>query len=421
MRTTTRILTCIPFAIGLVLAVACSEESSSGDDDDNNAGTGGIALGTGGSGEASNGGDVSGTGGEEAIEICDNSDFEALGDCGWTTSGAKIKTPNLLFVIDKSGSMDDPIDPDDSSSPDKWTGLIEALSAALETVDPDFGIGLIMYPHDLDNPIPLSCNDVSVCCTVPEGESAVVVEMTKGEPGVRAVTGALDAAGPGGGTPTAEALQRAREYYLEGDGADLPGEKYVVLATDGGPNCNTGISCNAETCTTNIQGSCGTGNCCANAPESCVDDAAVLSQIQALDAAGIKTFVVGIPGTEAYSDFLDDFARAGGAPVDGADTDYYAVESSAGVDGLTQVFRDISTQLVTSCEIPLVKDPEDPEAVNVAIDCLLVPQETDGELNWEIDYDTTPGTLHLLGETCDRVQNEGAKQVDVVMGCPGIE
>ncbi len=422
MRTTTRILTCIPLALGLALAVACSEENSSDDDDDNSSsGTGGISLGTGGggAGDETNGGASTDTGGSTVV--CDNDDFAELADCGWTTNAAKIKTPNLMFVIDKSGSMDDPIDLSDDESPDKWSGLIDALEAALETVDTDMGFGLIMYPHDVENSIPLECSEISVCCAVPEGESAIAVEMTKGNDGARAVTGALAGVGPGGGTPTAEALKRARDYFVDGDGAKLAGEKYVVLATDGGPNCNTAISCNAETCTTNISGDCSSGNCCANAPESCVDDTAVRTQIQALAAAGIKTFVVGIPGTEAYADFLDQFAIDGEAPNPDGPPDYYAVESSAGVEGLTQVFRDISTQLVTSCDIPLVENPEDPDQVNVAIDCNLIPETTDEEPNWEITYDTTPGVLHLLGDTCDRVQNDGAQQVDVVMGCPGIK
>ncbi len=423
MRTTTRILTVVPFALGLAAAVSCSE---SGDDDDDNstAGTGGVTLGSGGTenGGASNGGANPG----DSTQICDTSDFEALAGCGWTTNTARLKTPNLLFVIDKSGSMGQPIDASDPDSQDKWSGLIEALDAALETVDPDMGFGLIMYPHDLDNQIPSSCNDIAVCCTVPEGESAIVVEMTKGRQGVRQVTGALDAVAPGGGTPTAEALERAKDYYLNGPGAKLAGEKYVVLATDGGPNCNTRISCNAETCTTNIEDPGLSGNLCSNAPEACVDDAAVQIQIQALAAAGIKTFVIGIPGTESYAEFLNQFAIDGGAPSPAGSADYYAVEANEGVRGLTRVFRDISTQLVQTCDIPLEADPQQQNKVNVAIDCELVPHlgvDGDGNEveNWNITYDTEPGVLHLEGETCDRILDTGAKQVDVVMGCPPIQ
>jgi hypothetical protein len=288
------------------------------------------------------------------------------------------------------------------------------------------GLGLVMYPHNVDNPIPSTCNDVAVCCEVPETGSAVVVPMTAGEPGARSVLGALEAAAPAGGTPTAVALERAKEYYLDGAGANWEGEKYVLLATDGGPNCNSAISCNAETCTTNIEGNCPEGNCCENAGDRCVDDAAVLNEIMALDGAGVKTFVVGIPGTEVYASFLNDFALAGGVPnPNGGGTSYYAVEAAAGVEGLTQVFRDISTQLVKSCDIELAEKPANPEQVNVAIDCDLVPEtslDADGNevLNWEIDYDSTPGMLHLLGDTCERIQTEGAKQVDVVMGCPTI-
>jgi hypothetical protein len=423
MRTTIRFLTISPLALGLGLAVSCTEES---DDDGNNdnGGTGGeVSLETGGTSNDGGGG-ATGTGGE-STDICDTSDFASLAGCGWTTSTARLKTPALLFVIDKSGSMSDEIEGPDSGSPAKWTGLYTALEDALGTVDPDMGLGLIMYPHNVQNPIPDSCNDIAVCCEVPEGDAAVLVDMTPGETGARQVLGALEAVAPAGGTPTAVALERAKEYYLNGAGANWEGEKYVLLATDGGPNCNTAISCNAETCTTNIEGRCLEGNCCENAGDRCVDDRAVLTQIQALDAAGVQTFVVGIPGTEVYASFLNEFALAGGVPNPDGGTSYYAVEAAAGVEGLTQVFRDISTQLVKSCDIELAEKPVNPEQVNVAIDCELIPEtglDADGNdvLNWEIDYESTPGMLHLLGDTCERVQTEGAKQVDVVMGCPKI-
>ncbi len=46
---------------------------------------------------------------------------------------------------------------------------------------------------------------------------------------------------PGGQTPTAEALLQAYNYFTVGDGQCLNGEKYVVLVTNGGADCNVGL------------------------------------------------------------------------------------------------------------------------------------------------------------------------------------
>src|SRR5437868_2299358 len=80
-----------------------------------------------------------------------------------------------------------------------------------------------------------------------------------------------------GGTPTAHALQLASEYFTTGSGKNLAGDKYVLLATDGGPNGNA-LTCDAMTCTTNLDvGKFTTNYCDANivpdGPKLCLDEA----------------------------------------------------------------------------------------------------------------------------------------------------
>src|SRR5690606_14762035 len=100
--------------------------------------------------------------------------------------------------------------------------------------------------------------------------------------------------------------------FTRGEGRNLKGDRFVLLATDGGPNCGPDNTCDADACTPNLDGQCpaGEGNCCEGEGLYCLDDAAVIEKIEALAEAGVATFVIGIPGTEQYASYLDDFAIA---------------------------------------------------------------------------------------------------------------
>src|SRR6185437_5973197 len=149
----------------------------------------------------------------------------------------------------------------------------------------------------------------------PGGE---VFPPTFGNPyGFDVATGSLT---PNGGTPTAATL-----LALQPRLAGLKGKVIAVLATDGGPNCNPNAMCTAAQCSENIEGCspqdtcCAMGtNCCAPGgsagPLNCVDEAASVSAVGALHAAGVEVSIVGIPGSQAYADVLTQMAFAGGAP-----------------------------------------------------------------------------------------------------------
>jgi hypothetical protein len=160
-----------------------------------------------------------------------------------------------------------------------------------------------------------------------------------------------------------------------------------------------------------------------------VDDAATVDAVQTLATAGVSTFVIGVPGSEFYADLLDEVAEEGGHPLEG-DRKYFQVDGADGVEALTDVFREITQDLVTSCEIPLSEDPRSLIDVNVAVDCEIVPQSTDpgaggaggagGDLdNWVVDTTNDPPLVRLQGALCDRVE-QGVERVDVVLGCPPV-
>jgi hypothetical protein len=378
-----------------------------------NGGMGAVAQ-TGGTGGFATGGTDAGGASEEGVPACTT--LVGLGQCGITSVEAKLRTVNMLLVIDKSGSMTDPL-----GDTDKWTALKSALGTALGRVADQMNFGLVLFPYAEFRTIPVDSCEPD-CCVLPDNPGAVLVPVEQGERAVEEIGYQLDATSPGGGTPTATALDAALRYFTTGDGAALEGEKYVLLATDGGPNCNDKLSCMPDTCTTNLDGQCSQGNCCAGESGRilCLDDLSVLGKLGKLKDASIPTFVVGLPGTQQYASYLDQFAAADGLPSDNGDSHYYAVSESDGVNGLIDVFESITTELVRSCDVALGDAPANPDLVNVAIDCSVVPQDSDDGSGWDFDATPNPTAVVLRGPVCDALQANGAKRVDVLYGCPTV-
>ena len=362
-------------------------------------------------------GDVAGAAGQsEGHGVAGCERFSGLDECGVTSIEATFSAANVLLVIDKSSSMDDQ---PEGFQLKKWDALKAALAPALEAVEGELSFGLLLYPFNEQAEIPLDCFEG--CCQVPQGPKAIQVSIEPGIGSLSKVMDALDTAAPGGGTPTAAALDAALTYFTSGAGKDLNGDRFVLLATDGGPNCgDSSTTCAADHCTPNLDGLCpaAQGNCCRGEGSYCLDDAAVGQKIRALADASVRTFVIGIPGTESYAEYLDAFATAGGVPNPKKHPAYYAVSAEGGVDGLTRTFRDITTHLVRSCEVDLGSVAPDRQLVNVAVDCDIVPS-ADG-VGWAIT-DQAPTTLVLAGDTCSRVKREGARRIDVVYGCPTVK
>ena len=421
----------------LSLATSSLSSSCSKNDDrslDGTPGTTGGSGGTGGTGvvisvgASGSGGTVGvsgsgsgGTGTEAAAGsdglVDDCSQVEGLGDCGGAKIEATPRTVNMLLVIDKSGSMTDPF-----GDQDKWTALKAALAASLGNVRTQMNFGLILFPYSAFNVIPVDdCGDY--CCDLDAGAAAVTVPIAPGTTATMQIGGELDKTMPGGGTPTAKALAAAYDYFANGDGASLQGDNYVLLATDGGPNCNQDLTCDGDTCTTNLDNQCqSSSNCCkpADSRIMCLDSDAVLAALESLEAIHVPTFVVGLPGTQQYSSYLDQFAEAGGEPNPTGDSKYYAVSAAGGVQGLVDVFDTITTQLLRSCEIPLTAPPADSSRVNVAVDCNVVPHDGSDGSGWKFDQDIDPTEVILSGPVCNRLQANGAKRIDVVFGCKTV-
>jgi hypothetical protein len=428
--------------LGIVIA-ACSSKST--DEGVGNAGNGG-ANNLGGA-PTDGGADSTSTGGKNAVAGTTGGRASTGGastfdpntycngifkekSCSQTQVQANVKTVNMLLVLDESGSMN--LAPA-AGAASKWSIMKQALNTALTQVQDDINFGLELFPFSPTG-IPADSTDYVQTCAVPDDiDTAINVPITAGRTGLQEVLDTVANQSPAGGTPTARALKQAYNYFKNGDGQNLPGTKWVLLATDGGPNCNQALTCNAAQCTVNIEGKCSVANCCLDGPGQpgaygCLDDSAATSQIQALANVGVKTFVVGVPGSEAYASALDSFANAGKMPnQNGAGGDlYYAISATSAQQDLIDAFSTITTQLIHSCDIELTSNPPTPDLVNVAIDCEPQAQVPTGSApdagvdGYYIDYSQTPAHLKLVGAPCNNLVTQGAHHIEVIVGCQPI-
>ena len=349
--------------------------------------------------------------------------------CSQTNLQADVRTVNMLLVIDESGSMKQHPAPTDPNT--KWGEMTQALQGALPDYANDINFGLLLFPYKQGG---VDTTNVQASCTLEVGANSwdVNVPINAGTQNMDLVTQAVATAIPAGGTPTANALSRAYAYYTQGDGKSLKGSKWVLLATDGGPNCDSSIQCQAETCTMNLDGQCGSANinCCdvnanPDANLSCLDEAEVLKQIELLKKVDVQTYVIGIPGSEAYATTLDKMATAGGVPnPNGGAHQYYQVSANNALQGLKDALNGIITQLVKTCDITLNSTPSNPSAVLAVQDCNLIPQLTPATMDggtggFYIDYNQSPAHLVLAGSYCDRIMTVGANRLDIIVGCVG--
>ena len=205
--------------------------------------------------------------------------------------------PVLFVVQDKSGSMAKA--PDGStattSNPSKWSIAQQVVPSLASSFSNRFRFGAAMYPHDTTT---FNCST-----------GTVVTPISSSPSGVQS---AYAAAIPGGGTPTAASLQAVRSHLLS-QGLTTPA--YVLLITDGLPNCNTALDANSCSPTTPGCGPTPAASTCGLGAKDCLDSQATITAAQQLFAANIKVFVVGFDSTLTAGNnkaVLDAIAAAGG-------------------------------------------------------------------------------------------------------------
>jgi hypothetical protein len=319
---------------------------------------------------------------------------DAGGLCGNQIHKVQTSPPNVYFVLDASGSMSSP-------APSGTRYSFVQVQAAKIVKDLRYAInaGAAVFPLNA------TFDDA---CKV----GGQVFPVTYNNPiGFDQATKYIQ---PGGGTPTSATLVALKPLLTA-----LSGNTIVVLATDGGPNCNPSAACDITECQENIEGCVPNETCCAQqinccapgqtaGPTACIDRVASVQAVADLWAAGIKVAVIGIPGSKPYAKVLTEMALAGGAPQLSTPF-YYAVDDLA---QLGLVLQGIAGAAIP-CDYTIADPPMDPNYTNVYLDKMIVPSSPTDGWTW-----TSPTTVTLHGAACSKVKSGTVAQVQIVSGCP---
>jgi von Willebrand factor type A domain len=353
------------------------------------AGSGGNrgATGSGGKGGAAGNGDNNGAGGTTALLSLppggEGGSMDSVSDasvsvpaspdanCGSQTQNPTPQPVDLLLVLDRSASMSYDIASNGNCSggaaagcAGRWSTITTSLSQVLAAAQTEINWGLKFFP-----------SPGGTGCTVNPGADVEVGQSTD------KMQAAIVGSGPGPTgtqTPTAAAIKEAVTYFnTVTDGRT----HFILLATDGLPNCDPGTS--SDVTQTSIQDTA---------------DAIAVALGQ-----GIKTYVIGIgpsPGN------LDSFAAAG-------ETGNYFPATSP--DALTTALSTIVVS-VASCVFTMTEVPPDPNNLGVYLDKnTKVP--LDASDGYSLGADNV--TVTFNGSFCDQIQNGTYKLVQVFLGCPG--
>jgi hypothetical protein len=328
------------------------------------------------------------------------------GVCACVDQPLVVDAPNIYFVLDRSGSMNDF---------NKWPTVRSVLGQVLVALGPRARFGVTVFP----SPRADGCSP-GVEVFAPHQGDAPAGKVGPTERALLTVLGGISASG---GTPTA-ATFRSIAAHLQ----SLPGKTYVIFATDGGPNCNPNLNCAAGECQPNMEGATGcpaggSPNCCASpatatgGPLQCEDTAATVAAVASLAASGIPVYVIGVPESEPYAGVLDQLAVAGGT-ARGADAgggaQYYAVTGTDSA-ALEAALSAVAAEITGTCTFDLGSPPADPGLVNVFFDDQALAQT--GPDGWTL----SGTTVTVLGASCQQILSGSVLDVRVIAGCPTVQ
>jgi hypothetical protein len=375
-------------AMGAVVVMAgcgfsAGTQPSVGVDAGSHAGTGGGGAAGGGAGGRGGGG---GSGPliiivtpDAGNDTTDGSTISLDSNCGTKTQTAKMIPPNIMLVMDRSLSMTN--DVKDMQCPgatgnngncganSKWELTVPVLSQVITNTDAKVNWGMFYLGNE-----PAMCGVAAapVVPIAPMNATAITTSLTG-----NVFNGQL-------GTPTRRAIQGAVSYLT---GLTDPNPKFILLATDGQPNCATATSLNTDD---------------SMASEQAVADAL---------AMGIPTFVVGIGNTGAVAT-MNRMAIAGGRPQAGGATSYYQVDDAA---ALSTALGTIVGQ-TASCSFEIGPAPDGTTVKGLGVFGDGAPITMDPANGWSFkNADMT--SIILTGQVCDQVLSGTIHDVTVAFVC----
>jgi hypothetical protein len=331
------------------------------------------------------------------------------------TITAKQLKPDLMLLIDKSGSMNDGENGGaaTATNPRKMDTLKSVMNTFLTMQGRVARMGMTIFPADTVCTAS-GINEVKNPITTASDMDADLQAQAS------AVNTNVQMLNPGGGTPTALSLNFVGTLK---ELNDPQREDFVLLLTDGLPNCNNNNQKNCNTgqcqCTVSPATACGVGQ--QYCVLGCLDTDGSVQAIKDLRTRSIRTIVVGF-GSDvaggAAGDTLNAMAIAGGfqraCPNNPSECGtnntcdpmtkvcakayYQAANGTELATALAQISDNLAGDSI--CKYTLEATPSTPDLVSVIIDG--VPQQS-GPDTWAL----MGAQIVIQGALCDKLKASG--------------
>jgi hypothetical protein len=294
-------------------------------------------------------------------KTCDMGDCVIGGDCGAEAFNLTKLPPNVMIVLDRSGSMDGDVQGSDKN---RWEVAKDAIFALVEQFNDDIRFGLVTY----------SACELFKECTAGE----IVVPLV--DKALNLITGFLADKGffylCNSGNPETSTGNTLQALVGESSLQDPARGNAVILITDGNENSECQGSTNGQKAAGDLFG----------------------------QTIPVKTYAVGFSDKVIGS--LADVAAAGGTEVP-----YNASDPQSLEEALNSIAANVA-----SCDFVLDGDPPDPDDIYVFFDDDPKGVPYDPVNGWTYDPDTQ--TIHFHGAACEALKNGEVADLDVVFGCP---
>lgn len=291
--------------------------------------------------------------------------------CGRTVFSTTRLAPNVMIVLDRSGSMSEPAD-----GTTRWDLAKRAIQAVTTRFDTTIRFGLATFSACL----PGGCSAGRVVVPIADRNASRI----NGFLAPLVARGSADGSSPNYlcDTAFAETSTGVTLQGLVGNAMlqDTSRANAVLLVTDGGEN---------PECT-------GTGR-----PAGPVAAGNLFRQ-----AVPVRTYAVGMSG-DTNPDQLRAIATAGNT------TRFYQANNSADlIAALNTIAQDLG-----SCDMMLNGSPPDSTMIYVYFNRMPVAIPADPTNGWT--YDPSTHTLHFHGTSCNQIRGNTVMALDVVYGCDG--
>jgi von Willebrand factor type A domain len=331
-----------------------------------------------------------------AISVDDGAALSPDAPCAAETRKAEPTPLDMMIMMDRSGSMGDPVD----AGGVKWDMLLSALTSFVEDSS-SLGLGVGIQYFGLPVGIDDGGDEIASCTILDYAKPDVPIGTLPG--GAAAVVNSLRGRTPAGGTPTVPALAGAIQYARSWAGQNPTHKVIVVLATDGEPN----------DCDSTVQG---------------------VTDLAAAGLSGgppIPTYVIGVG---ALLTSLDQVAAAGG--TDKA----FIVDTSQDVaKTFLQAMNTIRNAAALPCRyaVPPARGgtTRDLEKLNVAYTAgsgasagqraAILKASGASQCDpisggWYYDDPVNPTSIELCDATCHAVTNDPGAEVEILVGCKAL-